>query len=326
MAVSRKRPPDLLTRVGELLAARIAPGATLCVGLSGGCDSITLLHLVSRLGFAGRLSAVHVHHGLSPNADAWADFCRETCAAWGVPLRIERVQVARHTGAGLEAAARQARYAVFATLTSDWLLLGQHRGDQAETVLFNLLRGSGVAGAAGMPQQRAQGSLQLLRPLLDSSRAGIEAYARAQGLRWIEDESNADVAYSRNFLRHRLLPALNERFPAAEAMLAQAAGHFAEAQGLLDELAAEDWQRAANGEAARLEVLRTLSLPRLRNLIRYRLRQLGWQVPVASRLDEFCRQLQTAAPDRHPALDLPGGRMYCAGRRLHWLGADSQIL
>ncbi len=322
MAVTPTNPqPDLLNRrVSSLLAARIGPTQTLCVGLSGGCDSVTLLHLLCQLGYRERLTAVHVHHGLSPHADAWADFCTAYCADLGVPLILRRVAVDRKSGSGLEAAARQARYAVFAEIPGDWLLLAQHRGDQAETLLFNLLRGSGLTGAAGMPVQRVFADKQLLRPLLASSRAEIEAYARQVGLGWIEDESNADLGFSRNYLRHQTLVDLSQRFPAAESALAQAAGHFAEAQGLLDELAAEDWARAAEGDSARLAVLKALSLPRLKNLIRYRLRQLGWQSPVASRLNEFCRQIQTAGPDRHPALELPQGRMFCRHQRLFWQG------
>lgn len=320
MAATRNSPsPDALpARVGSLLAARIAPTQTLCVGLSGGCDSVTLLHLLCRLGYRERLTAVHVHHGLSPHADAWADFCTAYCADLGVPLILRRVAVDRKSGSGLEAAARQGRYAVFAEAPGDWLLLAQHRGDQAETLLFNLLRGSGVAGAAAMPLQRAFASKQLLRPLLGSARAEIETYARDAGLAWIEDESNADLGFSRNYLRHQTLVDLSQRFPAAESALAQAAGHFAEAQGLLDELAAEDWARAADGESARLDVLKALSLPRLKNLIRYRLRQLGWQPPVAARLNEFCRQVHDAGPDRHPALELVQGRLFCRNRRLFW--------
>lgn len=322
MAATRNsRSPELPARLGDFLAARVAPAERLCVALSGGCDSVTLLHLASRLGLGERLSAVHVHHGLSPNADAWAVFCANYCAALGIPLTVRRVAVAAATGSGLEAAARDARYAAFAACDTDCLLLAQHRGDQAETLLFNLLRGSGVTGAAGIPVERRYAHLRLLRPLLDVARSEIEAYARAAGLAWVDDESNADLGFSRNYLRHQALAALGERFPGAEAALAQAAGHFAEAQGLLDELAAQDWLAAADGEAARLAVLKTLSLPRLKNLLRYRLRRLGWQVPVAARLNEFARQLLAAGPDRHPALALPAGRMVCGRGRLHWLAA-----
>lgn len=320
MAASRNRlSADLPARVGAFLAARLAPDERLAVGLSGGCDSVVLLHLLTRLGFAGRLEAIHVHHGLSPNADAWGLFCTDYCARLDVPLVMRHVCVDTASGQGLEAAARKARYAVFAEIPADCLLLGHHRGDQAETVLFNLLRGAGVTGAAGMPAERQFGCLRLLRPLLDSSRPEIEAYATSAGLAWIDDESNADISLTRNFLRHEAMTSLTRRFPAAEASLAQAAANFGEAAGLLDELAEQDWQRVDEGGAVRLSEMRLLSLPRLKNLLRYRLRILGWQVPVATRLDEFARQLLSAAPDRHPELLLPGGKMWVGRGLLHWM-------
>ncbi|HSG23673.1 MAG TPA: tRNA lysidine(34) synthetase TilS [Azonexus sp.] len=320
MAASRnKQSVDLPGRVSDFFATRLASNERLCVGLSGGCDSVVLLHLVSRLGFSGRLSAIHVHHGLSPNADLWVGFCTDYCQDLGVPLSIQRVAVDRKNGLGLEAAARQARYAAFAECAADCLLLAQHRGDQAETVLFNLLRGTGVTGAAAMPAERSFEALRLLRPLLDVSRAEIEAYASANHLAWVDDESNADLSLTRNYLRHEALTALTQRFPAAEAALCQAAANFSEASGLLDELAELDWRQACDGDAARLSALRVLSLPRLKNLLRYRLRQLGWRVPVAARLDEFAHQLQTAGPDRHPELVLPEGKMRSALGRLRWL-------
>lgn len=325
MGASRNSlPADLIGRFEAFAAARIAVGDAVYVGLSGGCDSVVLLHLLSRAGFVGRLAAIHVHHGLSPNADAWADFCSAYCQALGVPLIVRSVSVDRNSGQGLEAAARQARYAVFNenVPAGACLLLAQHRSDQAETVLFNLLRGAGVAGAAAMRDERAVGAWRLLRPLLDVSRAEIEAYARQHGLRWIDDESNADTHFTRNFLRHEALTAINQRFPNAEAALARAAAHFAEASDLLDALAAEDWQRVADGETARLAEMRSLSVPRLKNLLRWRLRQLGWQAPVAARLDEFSRQLMAAAPDRHPELVLPAGKMRLARGRLHWFAPE----
>lgn len=320
MAASRNSlSADLPERVGAFLSARLSPGERLWVGLSGGCDSVVLLHLLNGLGVGDRLSAIHVHHGLSPNADAWAEFCAGYCDKIGVSLVTRHVTVDLASGLGIEAAARRARYSAFAECAGDCLLLAQHRGDQAETLLLNLLRGTGVTGAAAMPAERRFGQLRLLRPLLDVSRAEIESYAIDHGLAWIEDESNADISLTRNFLRHEALAAITQRFPAAESALAQAAANFSEAAGLLDDLAALDWQRADEGGAARLSVLRALSLPRLKNLLRYRLRCLEWQVPVATRLDEFARQLQTAGSDRHPELLLPDGKMRAARGLLHWL-------
>lgn len=320
MAATRNRlSANLIERVGAFLAPRLGPNERLTVGLSGGCDSVALLHLLTQLGYTGRLDAIHVHHGLSANADAWARFCADYCARLTVPLTIRRVAVDRSSGLGLEAAARAARYEIFTEAASDCLLLAHHRGDQAETVLFNLLRGAGVTGAAGMPAERAFSKRRLLRPLLDSSRADIEAYASDAGLSWVDDESNADTALTRNFLRHETLAALGQRFPTAEASLAQAASNFAEAATLLDDLARLDWQSVGENEAARLSEMKALTLPRLKNLLRFRLRLLGWQVPVASRLDEFARQLLAAGPDRHPELTLPGGKMRVARGLLQWL-------
>lgn len=323
MAASRNRtPPDLLTRVGDFIADYAGTTTPLYVGLSGGCDSVVLLHVLSRLGLGARLRALHVHHGLSPNADAWAQFCLDFSTRLGVDCQVLRVAVRRDAPHGLEAEARHARYAAFEAAGVTQLCLAHHQDDQAETVLFNLLRGAGLAGACGMRAVRAMASLNLLRPLLDVPRATLLAYADAHELAWVEDESNADRRYSRNFLRHAIFPALAERFPAAPAKLTQAADHLAEAAGLLDELACQDWLAAADGDALRLSVLRTLSMPRLRHLLRHRLAVLGWHVPAAVRLDEFARQVMTAAPDRHPVLLLPEGRMQLSRGRLRWIGKN----
>ncbi len=320
MAASRNNPSSSLpTRVAAFLSAQTRGDERLSVGLSGGCDSVVLLHVLVELGLGERLAAIHVHHGLSPNAGRWASFCADYCRRLGVACHVEHVDVERHSGHGLEAAARIARYRAFAAIAADTLLLGHHQGDQAETLLFNLLRGAGVTGAAAIPADRQEGRLRILRPLLGVSRDEIEAYARAGQLEWIDDESNADTALTRNFLRHEVLTALAGRFPAAERNLAQAAGHFAEAEALLRELAVIDWQAVADGEGLQLAKVREMSLPRLKNLLRHRLRQLCWQVPAAARLEEFARQLQSAGPDRHPALDLAEGSMIARRGVLCWV-------
>lgn len=320
MAASRNRPPNSLPdRVATFLAARTTADERLCVGLSGGCDSVVLLHLVAGLGLGERLQAVHVHHGLSANADRWAGFCMDYCRRLGITLIQERVAVDLNSGLGLEATARAARYEAFSRRAGSVLLLGHHRGDQAETLLFNLLRGTGVSGAAGIPVERQYHHLRILRPLLDAGRDEIEAYAHQHALDWVNDESNADTGLTRNFLRHEVFTAVSSRFPAAEKNLAQAAGHFSEADVLLGELAAIDWQAAAVDDAVKLQAIREISLPRVKNLLRHRLRQLGWQAPAAARLEEFARQLQSAGPDRHPSLDLAEGSMISAQGRLRWI-------
>ncbi|HRE16638.1 MAG TPA: tRNA lysidine(34) synthetase TilS, partial [Rhodocyclaceae bacterium] len=285
MAVSRNKPSsDLPGRLAAFLAARVPSAQSLCVGLSGGRDSVVLTHALVTAGFKDRVSALHVHHGLSPYAEQWAVHCRSLCLDLGIPLQIERVQVGSDAGFGLEAAAREARYAAFARSAADCMLLAHHQDDQGETVLFNLLRGCGLAGARGMRSERQAGKKRILRPFLDTPAGEIAAYAQVNGLRWIEDESNADTGFSRNFLRHQVMQPLAARFPAAPAQLAKAASHFAEAELLLGDLANIDWAACAEGQALRLPALRQLSAMRIRNLLRWRLQQLTWCTPAAARI------------------------------------------
>jgi len=206
-------------------------GKRVAVGLSGGLDSVVLLHLMH--GFAPRLrcklSALHVNHGLSPNAAEWQKFCSALCLALGVPFKAVRVKVKKQ-GQGLEAAARAARRAAFVKLRVDAIAVAHHLDDQAETVLFNLLRGTGLDGASGMPAVGELGDKQLLRPLLDVPRSGIRDYAAEHRLAWIEDESNNDESLTRNFLRRQVGPLLETRFPRWRENLARAARHFAGAE------------------------------------------------------------------------------------------------
>jgi tRNA(Ile)-lysidine synthase len=211
---------------------RRSGSARITVGLSGGVDSVVLLH---KLRDVPGVSAIHVHHGLSPNADAWAAFCRRLCRRLGVPLTVRKVKVVKR-GEGLEAAARAARYEIFRKIPVDVLALAHHLDDQAETVLMNLLRGTGLRGARGMLPRSQFNEKTLLRPLLDTSRREIEAYARRHGLEWIEDESNADESLARNFIRRRVGPLLERRYPRWKENLARAARHFAREEAGAEEL------------------------------------------------------------------------------------------
>lgn len=300
MAGSRnRRPPDPASAVRSFLSRHVLPGQRVVAGLSGGVDSVVLLHILNeaapRLGL--RLEAMHVHHGLSPNADAWAAFCRELCGRWAVPLRIERVEVGRAGGRGLEAAARQARHAAFGRSGADWIALAHQRDDQAGTLLYNLLRGAGVRGAAAMPAVRAiDAHAKLMRPLLGVPRAAIEAHAHRHALAWIEDESNLDSRFSRNYLLREVLIPLRERFPGADAALARAAGHFAEAAALLDAIAEQDAREAAPEGRILLERFASLDCARARNLLRHVLSREGVRAPDARRFDELLRQLACWRP------------------------------
>jgi tRNA(Ile)-lysidine synthase len=227
--------------------------------LSGGVDSVVLLHMLRRRGIP--VTAIHVHHGLSPNADAWAAFCRRLCRRLGVPLVVEKVKVLKR-GEGLEAAARKARYEVFSKLDTGSIALAHNLDDQAETVLMNLLRGAGVRGARGMLPRSSFKGKTLVRPLLDVPRENILVYARQHRLQWIEDESNADESLTRNFIRLRVGPLLARKFPQWKQSLGRAARHFSK-----QELRGEELLRAylrskglkAPSEAKLAEMLKQLA-------------------------------------------------------------------
>lgn len=317
MADSRNRPfTDLVAlAVGACLARHAAPGELVTVGFSGGLDSTVLLHAANRHARdAGlRISALHVHHGLSGNADAWAGHCWNFCERLGIPIVVQRVVVPSNSGLGVEAAARGVRHKVLAEQPADWILLAHHADDQAETLLHNLFRGGGVRGAAAMPESRGR----LLRPLLSLGRSELEKYAEAHQLTCIDDESNADHRYTRNFLRHDLIPTLESRFPGARARLAAAARRFGEADTLLNELAMIDLGSHQAEFPLPLSLFRTLSDARARNLLRTMLGRRELQPPDERRLNEFVRQLRTAGKDRHPRLDLGTYSLRCEGQCLH---------
>ena len=283
MASSRKRPS----------AKALARGARIAVGLSGGVDSVVLLHQLKALRGL-RLRAIHVHHGLSPNADAWEAFCRRYCKRLAVPLTVRKVKVVRK-GKGIEAAAREARYACFLKSPAGTIALAHNLDDQAETVLMNLLRGAGVRGASGMAERSRLGGKLLLRPLLGTSRREILAYAREHGLDWVEDESNANEALTRNFIRRRIGPLLESRFPAWKESLARAARHFAAedlgARALLREFLREQGVRAPT-EAKLVEMLKQLTAGGARTLVEHeglRLRVYRGKLAIeaAAPLEEF---------------------------------------
>jgi len=263
----------------------IAPPATsaVLVAFSGGLDSSALLHrLAHDATIRGRgLRAIHVHHGLHDRADAWAEHCAECCRALGIALDVVKVEVDRTSGLGPEAAARRARRQAFAqTLRSgETLALAQHRDDQAETFLLRVLRASGPDGLASMRPWLRFADGWMWRPLLDTPREALAAYAAHHGLRWIEDPSNADTALDRNFLRHRVLPLLRERWPHADAAFARSAALAGEASGLLaaqDETLLASVRDENSRSALSVPALRALPAAQRARLLRHWVSALGW--------------------------------------------------
>jgi len=305
--MSAPLPELLLSRLTALPAAQNG-----WVAYSGGLDSSVLLHALAtirdRLPFA--LYALHVDHGLHRDSPSWATHCTCTCTRLGVPLRTRRLDLAPARGESLEAIARQARYASMGEWlgSDDLLLTAQHRDDQAETLLLALLRGSGPAGLAAMPPVAPLGRGRLVRPLLDLGRAELLDYARSRKLHWLEDPSNRDLRHDRNFLRHRVLPRLTERWPAAATSIARSAAHCAEAQAIIDPVARNAALEAAGQGPGTLSIKRLLdlALPLRKAVLRRWFRDQGRVPPDAANLDRILTEVMTARADANPLVAWPG--------------------
>jgi tRNA(Ile)-lysidine synthase len=311
-----------------------APGAgSLVVGFSGGLDSTVLLHRLARAvapvavaagaAPARGLRALHVHHGLHADADAWAAHCQATCAALGVALDVVRVRVDTDSGLGLEGAARAARHTAFAAAlgAGDILTLAHHRDDQAETFLLRALRASGVDGLAAMRPLRAYPPGWLWRPLLALPRSTLLAYAQARDLQWIEDPGNVRDDLDRNFLRHQVLPLLRQRWPQADAAFARAAALQAETAALLAHDDVRLLADACDGDPHRLEVAFLGRLPAARSarLLRLWIATLGLPPLPAQGLRRIASDLLVDAPGDDARF---AWRHACIRRWRGWLHAD----
>jgi tRNA(Ile)-lysidine synthase len=283
------------------------PARRYWLAFSGGLDSTVLLHLLAARGLP--LTAVHVHHGLQAQADAWAAHCQAVCDALGVPLEQLRVQV-QPAGEGPEAAARAARYRALAACLGpgEILATAHHRDDQAETVLLRLLRGSGVRGLAAMKPLSSFAAGQLWRPLLGERRAALAAWAAERGIHGLHDPHNQDPRYARSWLRQQIMPLLRQRYPQADEALARAAGQAREAQAALTELAELDGAQAQAredfGPALRISRLQALSPARRHNLLRHWLEQAGHAPPDAAFWPRLDAEVLGARPDGEPCLRL----------------------
>jgi tRNA(Ile)-lysidine synthase len=284
-------------------------------GFSGGRDSTVLLHALAQVrtrmavGLATRsrvleLGAIHVNHGLSAQADAWAAHAQAVCEGLGVPLTVVRVKLRLRAGDSVEEEARKARYAAFKAHVprGAWLALAHHQDDQAETVLIQLLRGAGPAGLAAMAAFQEAHGLGIWRPFLGTASSLVADYASAQKLQWVEDESNASTRFKRNWLRHDIAPALREQQPALSAALARSAALCAEAQALQEALAAIDLGVVqCPGNAHEMDVSKLLSLgdARARNALRAWFAALGLRAPSAARLAALMGQLRDSQSPTH---------------------------
>lgn len=326
----------------------------LLLALSGGVDSIVLLHALAQLSAQGlfSLSAMHVHHGLSPNADDWLALCERVCLEKGVPFYAEKVQLDLQSGLGVEATAREARYQALERrcqqVAANAIVTAHHLQDQSETMLLQLVRGAGVKGLSAMSAWDVE--RKLLRPLLQVNKADILQQAEVSQYQWVEDESNRDISYDRNFMRQTVMPVMRERYPQLDMALARTTLHMAEAQSLLDSLASQDMAACDAreewlGQSVDIQRLRDLGGVRAKNLLRYWFQQRGLRMPNTEQLQDYWQQLSTVKPHRYLHLPLHSQsgkslaylhhyqqRLYCVSKPsalpqtpLIWQGGSTQI-
>jgi tRNA(Ile)-lysidine synthase len=304
-AIKKSPLNNIYDRFYLAVAPYVTANSRVCVGLSGGVDSVVLLHLFVQLRqkLQINLTAIHVHHGISPHADEWQAFCQRLCGQLNVACAVRKVALDHRAASGLEAEARAARYQQYAQQQVDLIALAHHRDDQAETLMLQLLRGSGVKGLSAMAKYRQlSGQPGYLRPLLDLDRGEIVDWARAHQLQWVEDESNTDTRYARNFLRRDFLPGLNQRYPAWRECLARSAENLAEASLLLEELAKMDAQHGIVEQRLYCPYIRQISPARARNLLRYFIAQHGCRMPSQDKLADMLGQIINTQHDNHMAI------------------------
>ena len=303
MANLKKLPSNKICPVAvavsqQLTALQNGAQITLLLGLSGGLDSCVLLHVLVQISkkIPIKIKVLHVNHGLSSNSNIWANFCHLQTVKYGLQMTISQVKVDINVGLGVEAAARNARYAALhaeqQATSADWICLAHHQDDQAETLLLQLARGAGAKGLSGMAM--VDENRRIFRPLLNLSRAQLLAYAKQYALQWVDDESNDNTNFDRNFMRHEIVPALKKRYPTIAQTLARSAQHLAESDALLTELAQFDAEKTIENNVLKIGILKPLSIARQHNLMRFWLDNNHITMPSSARLAQVCTQILNA--------------------------------
>ena len=288
--------PDFLFKSFQAAFPNLPSHTVVEVGLSGGLDSVVLLHLLHRMREFRHfdLRTVHVNHGLSTNADTWAKFCQDYCRGLNVVLRVCRVNVEKQ-GKGLEAAARAARYQAFSDGLRKIIVLAHHRNDQIETFMLSAVRGGGLRGMAAMPVWRdLNEEVQIWRPLLAFSRQELAEYAQQWGLSFVEDESNEDSGYLRNWMRNQALPQWQQRIPNFEQQICANVRLLQEDLHLLDELIESEYQRISPNGIFSISLWRQCTPLLRRRLLWYFLRKQTESLPSYHSIVDFARVLETA--------------------------------
>ena len=290
------------------LSASYKKVKSMTVALSGGVDSVVLLHLLHQLQKTQNftLKASHVHHGLSKNADKWVKFCEKLCTKLSVPLDVHYIKLPQKKSLGIEGEARRLRYEKLLQTKADLVVLAHHEDDQAETFLLQLIRGAGVKGLSSMAH--FDDTRRLWRPLLNTSRTEIESYAKKHKLKWVNDESNLNIDFDRNFIRSKVLPILKNRFGHIIKVISRSSAHLAEAQYLLNDLAKIDLKNYFKSyiykHKLQVKTLDKLSNTRAKNVLRYWLEFNHQLMPSRDLLDELLRQVLTAKKDAELKMQL----------------------
>ncbi|MBK1695476.1 tRNA lysidine(34) synthetase TilS [Chromatium weissei] len=289
--------------------APFKPTSRCWIAFSGGLDSTVLLTAAAavREQLPGALHAIHLDHGLNADSAHWAAHCQTYCTKLSIPLVIRHLQLQPRAGESIEAVAREARYRAFIDVlnTNECLITAQHQDDQAETLLLALLRGSGIQGLAAMPQIMTLGAGQLVRPLLSIPQIELIEYAKTQRLTWIEDSSNQCLAFDRNYLRHQIIPLLQQRWPAAKKTLSRSAHHCGEAAALVEQLAAQTLIHLNGTRRGTLNIAKLLQLElALQNaVLRLWLKRGGFIAPHARYLQRIRNEILTARADANPGVE-----------------------
>jgi len=320
--VSQENNFSFQTNIKDILS-RYPDAGTCWIAYSGGLDSHVLLHALAEIkdDIKPELVAVHINHGISQDAESWTKHCQRVCEHYTIELQAFSVDLSQKSDKGLEAHAREKRYEVFRNLidSDDLLLTAHHLNDQVETIVLQLMRGSGPNGLVGMPQAREFSKGFLVRPLLDYSRKEIHDYALSKSLNWVEDESNKSNKHDRNFLRNKIIPQLLSRWPGALKTVQRAARHQAEARCLINEIASNDLDMVCESEYTKLDLsgFSDLSYVRKKNVLRAWIKKNKLETPDAQIIEKINTEVIHANADRNPCIKWKGGEVRRYREYLH---------
>lgn len=282
---------------------------TIWLGFSGGVDSHALLHALFTLkkkNYPWEVKVVHVNHQLHPKASQWVEFCQNCCQSYGFPLIVYTLDSSPPKGASVEAFAREKRYEIFKSLIKegDLFFTAHHKDDQAETFLLQLFRGAGIRGLSGIRQKVPLGQGTLVRPLLQISREAIEHYAKENHLTWIQDPSNTNDCYDRNYIRHHVLPVIKQRWPSVSTTIARTASHCLQSDIVLWNEARNQFFNAydTHHDALNLTFFSMLTMQQIKDIIRYFFEYKGYKFPTAAHIDTIFQTVIGSKYDKNPEL------------------------